>query len=102
MQFAPFPRVEVDGRPPTAEQLQHRALVNYGHFTAMQVRDRKVRGLHLHLHRLEAATEEVFGANLDASRIREHIRHALGEDLPDASDGWTSSGPARTASRRSW
>ncbi|SFO31799.1 Amino-transferase class IV [Actinomadura madurae] len=32
-------RIEVNGRPATAEALAHPALVNYGHFTAMQVRE---------------------------------------------------------------
>jgi branched-subunit amino acid aminotransferase/4-amino-4-deoxychorismate lyase len=79
------PRVEIDGRAATAGQLRAVALANYGHFTAMQVRDNGVRGLGLHLARLAAATQEVFQAGLDADRVRDHIRHALGADTPDAS-----------------
>jgi branched-subunit amino acid aminotransferase/4-amino-4-deoxychorismate lyase len=70
-------RVEVNGRTATAEQLQHPALVNYGHFTAMQIRDGRTRGLALHLDRLVAATQELFNDGVDPDLIRGHIRHAL-------------------------
>jgi branched-subunit amino acid aminotransferase/4-amino-4-deoxychorismate lyase len=77
-------RMEIDGRPasPDAELLL--ALGNYGHFTAMQVRDRRTRGLDLHLARLTSADREVFDRELDADLVRRHIRHALGDTL-DAS-----------------
>jgi branched-subunit amino acid aminotransferase/4-amino-4-deoxychorismate lyase len=69
-------RVEIDGVPPSAERLL--AVVSgYGHFTAMQVRDGKVRGLALHLRRLAAANREAFGAGLDGERVRALVRHAL-------------------------
>lgn len=77
------PRVEVDGGPATAERLVHPALVNYGHVTVMQVRGRRTRGLELHLARLDAANRELFGSGLDGDRVRDHIRHALG-DVEDA------------------
>ncbi len=78
-------RVEIDGRTPSVERLRAVALASYGHFTAMQVRNRRVRGLDLHLKRLDVANREVFGADLDGDRVRDHIRHALGENTPDAS-----------------
>lgn len=56
----------------------------WGHFTAMQVRDRRARGLDLHLARLHAAHREVYGRSLDAQEVRDRIRHALGAE-PDAS-----------------
>jgi prepilin-type processing-associated H-X9-DG protein len=77
-------RIEVDGRLATADQLRHPALVNYGHFTAMQVRGGRTRGLVLHLDRLAAATCDLFDTELDSDRVRSHIRHALGE-VADAS-----------------
>jgi branched-subunit amino acid aminotransferase/4-amino-4-deoxychorismate lyase len=80
-----MPRIEIDGRSATAEQLSSVALDSYGHFTAMQVRGRRVRGLDLHLARLDAANKELFGAGLDPARIRDHIRHALGTQTSDAS-----------------
>ena len=80
-----IPRVEINGLSATDDQLRALAFTNYGHFTAMQVRDCRVRGLELHLARLAAANREVFGASLDAAAVRDHIRHALGADTRDAS-----------------
>jgi branched-subunit amino acid aminotransferase/4-amino-4-deoxychorismate lyase len=77
-------RTEVDGREATAEQLRFPAFT-YGHFTAMQIRGRKVRGLALHLARLDAANRELFGVGLDGDVVRARIRHALGDDMEDAS-----------------
>lgn len=85
MSTAPVPRIEINGRAATVGQLGFPVLVNYGHFTAMQVRSRRVRGLDLHLTRLDAATRELFGTGLGGSRVRDHIRHALGDDASDAS-----------------
>jgi branched-subunit amino acid aminotransferase/4-amino-4-deoxychorismate lyase len=76
-------RIEIDGRAPSEGQLRGFALGGYGHFTAMQVRNSRTRGLDLHLARLAAANREVFGAALDAAAVRDHIRHALG----DTADG---------------
>jgi branched-subunit amino acid aminotransferase/4-amino-4-deoxychorismate lyase len=69
--------IEIDGRPVTDESLRTPAFINYGHFTAMQVRDGRVRGLALHLARLDASTRELFGTGLDGEHVRELIRHAL-------------------------
>lgn len=73
-------RIEVNGHAATVEELAFPALVNYGHFTTMQVRDAKVRGLDLHLKRLDTANRELYGTGLDDRRVRDHIRHALGDD----------------------
>lgn len=54
------------------------ALVNYGHFTAMQVRNGAVRGLGLHLERLDRSTRELFGTGLDPERVLAAIRPAAG------------------------
>ncbi|MBM7439258.1 aminotransferase class IV family protein [Streptomyces sp. HB132] len=78
--------VEFDGRPATGEDLRIPAFAGYGHFTAMQVRDRQVPGLALHLDRLDSANRELFGLPLDGQRVRELIRHALdGAGRRDAS-----------------
>jgi branched-subunit amino acid aminotransferase/4-amino-4-deoxychorismate lyase len=76
-------RVEVNGHLASATELRHPALVNYGHLTALQVRAGRVRGLDLHLARLDAANRELFGAGLDGDLVRRHLRHALAE-LADA------------------
>jgi branched-subunit amino acid aminotransferase/4-amino-4-deoxychorismate lyase len=81
----PAVHIEIDGRSATVEQLSAAAPAGYGHFTAMQVRDRRVRGLRLHLDRLHAANREMFGAGLDSATVLSHIRHALGEQTQDAS-----------------
>ena len=56
----------------------------WGHFTAMQVRGGRTRGLDLHLARLEDAHRDVYGRALCGEEARARIRHALGGQL-DAS-----------------
>lgn len=66
-------RIEVEGRPATAEQVAS----TDGHFTAMQVRHGGVQRLDHHLRRLDAAHREIFGLPLDGDRVRRLLRHAL-------------------------
>ncbi len=83
MTTADAPTVLVDGRTPTVRSL-HPFLFGYdGHFTAMQVRNRGVRGLDLHLERLRAAHREVYGSDLDPDRVRHALARAVA-DRPDA------------------
>jgi branched-subunit amino acid aminotransferase/4-amino-4-deoxychorismate lyase len=70
-------RTEVNGQPADVETLAFLAQVNYGHFTSMQVRDGSVRGLGLHLDRLERATRRLFGSTLDRRCVREWLRQAV-------------------------
>jgi branched-subunit amino acid aminotransferase/4-amino-4-deoxychorismate lyase len=49
----------------------------WGHFTAMQVRDGRTRGLAFHLARLEAAHRAIYERALDGEEVRARIRHAL-------------------------
>jgi branched-subunit amino acid aminotransferase/4-amino-4-deoxychorismate lyase len=80
------PRIEIDGEPASPARLGAIVLGGgYGHFTAMQVRDGRTRGLHLHLSRLDAASREMFGTGLDGGHVRGLIRHALRPDVADAS-----------------
>jgi branched-subunit amino acid aminotransferase/4-amino-4-deoxychorismate lyase len=76
-------RAEIDGRPASAEDLRRIALFNYGHFTTLQVRDGRVRGLNLHVQRLEQASLQLFGQGLDESSVRQAMRQIL-LDTPDA------------------
>src|SRR5258708_20439072 len=78
-------RIEINGASATADQLRAAAFGGFGHFTAMQVRARRARGLQHHVARLDAANRELFGVGLDEQVVRSHIRHALGEDIADAS-----------------
>lgn len=71
------PRLEIDGRPASLEQVWALDLSPRGHFTAMQVRGGATLGLDFHLTRLDAASRELFGAGLDGDLIRGYIRQAL-------------------------
>ncbi|GLZ80270.1 hypothetical protein Afil01_50770 [Actinorhabdospora filicis] len=75
----------INGRPATAEQLAPLAFAGFAHFTAMQIRDHRVRGLDLHLDRLRAASAELFGRAEPDELIREYIRAVLAEAPADAS-----------------
>ena len=79
------PIVEIDGRAAATEDIWQLDLSHGGHFTAMQVRDRRTLGLDLHLARLDAANRELFGAGLDVELVRHHIRHAISGGVADAS-----------------
>ncbi|MFY4723017.1 aminotransferase class IV [Streptomyces sp. LaBMicrA B280] len=74
----PFNGVEADN-----DDLKLPARANYAHFTSMQARDGAVRGLDLHLKRLDDSTRELFGTGLDPDRVRACLRHAL-RASPDA------------------
>ena len=109
---------ELNGAPVTVDDLRVLTLLNYGHFTSMQVSDGAVRGLDLHMQRIEDATRRLFGTSLDIPAVRAHMRHILdGEhgqfslrlnvfsrqlqrermDEPAKPDVLITLGPARTA-----
>lgn len=46
----------LNGEPPAVDDLRALALVNYGHFTSLQVRGGAAQGLDLHLRRLQDAS----------------------------------------------
>jgi len=77
--------VSCNGRAAQVEDLLP-ALVNYGHFTSLQVRDSAAQGLDLHLARLSQATRELFGSKLDTAQVRGWMAQALRQaGLADAS-----------------
>jgi branched-subunit amino acid aminotransferase/4-amino-4-deoxychorismate lyase len=76
--------IEVNGREADQAAVSLLDHEGWGHFTAMQVRSGRARGLDLHLARLEAAHHDVYGRALDGQEVRARIRHALGDRL-DAS-----------------
>jgi branched-subunit amino acid aminotransferase/4-amino-4-deoxychorismate lyase len=78
-------RLEIDGVEPDADLMRATLTWQYGSFTAAQVRGGGVRGLDLHLARLDAASREMFGTAPDPGLIRAHVRHLLGDDVADAS-----------------
>ncbi|MEV0588306.1 aminotransferase class IV [Nonomuraea sp. NPDC050310] len=67
-------RAVVDGRPATGADLGLALAARAGHFTAMQVRGGRVRGLDLHLQRLARATEELYGEPLDHDVVLASLR----------------------------
>jgi branched-subunit amino acid aminotransferase/4-amino-4-deoxychorismate lyase len=69
--------MELNGAAASAGDLRHLVQTNYGHFSAMRVENGGVRGLDLHLQRIEAATFELFGAAIARDRVRECLRHAI-------------------------
>ena len=70
--------IEVNGGEADQAALTLLEHEGWGHFTAMQVRGGRTRGLDLHLARLEAAHHEISGRELGGAEVRARIRHALG------------------------
>src|SRR5262245_6944547 len=77
-------RIEVNGREADEAAVSLLEHEGWGHFTAMQVRGGRTRGLELHLARLAAAHREIYGRALSGEEVRGRIRRALGGQ-PDAS-----------------
>ncbi|MFG3409538.1 aminotransferase class IV family protein [Streptomyces sp. NPDC048142] len=77
--------VHMNGRPATTDDLAPLAFAGHAHFTAMQVRDGRVRGLDLHLERLRSASAELFGQALPEDLVRSHLRTALRDGPADLS-----------------
>ncbi|MGI5205280.1 aminotransferase class IV family protein [Spirillospora sp. CA-108201] len=77
--------VRRNGRPATADDLAPLAFAGYAHFTAMQVRGGKARGLDLHLERLRFASTELFGKASPDERVRSYLRAALEAGPADVS-----------------
>ena len=69
-------RIELNGDP-LGPDASVAGMTSYGHFTAMQVRDGRVRGLSHHLDRLTASTRLLFGADLDTDLVRSYVRRAI-------------------------
>lgn len=68
--------VEINGQPATVAALLP-AMSSYGHFTVMQVRDGRVRGLDLHLRRLQESTRQLFASALDVDAVLGYLRQAV-------------------------
>ncbi|EIV96102.1 aminotransferase class IV [Frankia sp. QA3] len=88
-----FLRVEIDGRPVPLDDPHPLALLPHGHFTVMQVRDGRTRGLGLHLQRLDAANRELYGEPLDGELVRARVRAALAASTRDATVRVVVTGP---------
>ncbi|CAH0297610.1 aminotransferase class IV family protein [Pseudomonas mediterranea] len=75
----------INGAPVTNTDLVPLAFSGFAHFTAMQVRNREVRGLDLHLARLKEASVILFGVILPDDRVRHEVRLAIKEGPTDQS-----------------
>jgi branched-subunit amino acid aminotransferase/4-amino-4-deoxychorismate lyase len=67
----------VEGEAATEADLACVALVNYGAYTSFRVEAGGVRGLDLHLARLEASAIDLFGESPGEARLRELMRRAV-------------------------
>lgn len=66
----------IDGAPATVADLAAQALAPYGASTSLRVEGGAVRGLDLHLARLEAAAVELFGEAVGEAPLRALMRQA--------------------------
>lgn len=67
----------LNGAPVTLADLPKLATLNAGHFTAMQVRNGKVKGLHPHVARLEASSVALFGVSVPSEKLLSFIRTSV-------------------------
>lgn len=75
----------IDGRPATPVELIPLAFAGFAHFTAMQVRGRRVKGLDSHLARLREASITLFGRALPDEQVASHIAAAIAAGPEDLS-----------------
>lgn len=78
-------QTQINGRPTTHSELIPLAFAGFAHFTAMQIRDRKIKGLDLHLERLHRASTEFFGRALPDEQLKSYIKKAIDKGPKDQS-----------------
>ncbi|WP_212004065.1 aminotransferase class IV [Chitinophaga sp. HK235] len=71
---------EINGRSMEAGDLPLMMALSYGHFTSMQIRNRQVKGLRLHLERLRKSSDKLFGCHLPDDKIMAYMRNIIGEN----------------------
>lgn len=71
------PQLWIDGHAASAADLRRMAMINYGALTSFSYQAGGVRGLDLHLQRLISSGQELFGQQLDKSRILKALCAAL-------------------------
>ena len=94
METASFFTSLIDGQPATAAELAALAFAGHAHFTAMQVRGGRLRGLDLHLQRLRQASLELYGQALSDDHVQAQLRKALANGPQDVSLTATVYSPA--------
>lgn len=75
--LTPATRLLLNGADASAADLQYFVLSNYSHYSSLQYAEGGVRGLSLHLERLDHSSRELFGHSLPAARVRQDLRRAL-------------------------
>lgn len=75
----------LNGRPLGNQQLSGLAFAGFAHFTAMQVRDGRIRGLDLHLKRLHQASLALFANSLADDLICHYLAKAIDASPADCS-----------------
>lgn len=78
-------QTRINGNPATLAELDPLAFAGFAHFTALQVRDRKIKGLDLHLQRLREASLKFFGRALPDEQVQSYIKKAVDEGAKDLS-----------------
>ncbi len=91
----------LNGQAVDAADLSPLAFAGFAHFTAIQVRDRKIRGLDLHLKRLHNASLDFFGRALPEDTLRARIRQAVDAGPQDQSLAVTVFSPKGEFTRES-
>lgn len=76
---------QINGSPATAGMLAPLAFAGYAHFTAIQVRGGRLRGLDLHLQRLRYASQTLYGKSPSDDRLRQLLRAAIAAGPEDIS-----------------
>ncbi|HVI47729.1 MAG TPA: aminotransferase class IV [Chitinophaga sp.] len=71
----------LNGQVVTEADRQQLAMLNTGHFTALQSRDGRVKGWNIHLNRLENASQQLFGIGIDKEAITSQVRSILRDQL---------------------
>ena len=74
-----MPRLWIDGAPANEADLIHQILHPYGAFTSFRVEGGGVRGLGLHIQRLQDSANELFGEGIPEDRLRAFLHQAVRE-----------------------
>ncbi len=77
--------VQVDAKPASLEDLAPVAFSGHAHFTAIQVRNGKIRGLDLHLSRLQRASLKIFNQKISERHVLSCLRTAIKDGREDMS-----------------
>lgn len=74
---------ELIGKKLGLDNLKTLTFIPYGHFTSMQVRNNRVKGLDSHIQRLRESTRTLFGIDMSGEKIKDYVSHIREENHPD-------------------